>query len=86
MKSARDFCLDGIGGGDFILFGSLGALFGPFALAFILFLGSVSGCVIFLVFRKGIVGDQGGQRTHVFLRSPFKHLHVGNHRAYAFSS
>ncbi len=44
--------IDGIGGGDFILFGALGALFGPFALAFILFLGSVSGCVIFLVFRN----------------------------------
>ncbi|MAQ98134.1 MAG: prepilin peptidase [Gammaproteobacteria bacterium] len=44
--------VDGIGGGDFILFGALGALFGPFALAMILFLGSLSGCIFFLLFRK----------------------------------
>ena len=44
--------VDGIGGGDFILFGALGALFGPFALAMILFLGSLSGCVFFLVFKN----------------------------------
>ena len=44
--------VDGIGGGDFILFGALGAWFGPFALAMILFLGSLSGCIFFLLFRN----------------------------------
>ena len=43
---------DGIGGGDFILFGGLGSLFGPFSLGLILFFGAVSGCIIFLFFKK----------------------------------
>lgn len=43
---------DGIGGGDFILFGGLGSLFGPFSLGLILFFGALTGCIIFLFFRK----------------------------------
>ncbi len=39
---------DGIGGGDFILFGAIGSMFGPFSLALILFLGAITGCILFL--------------------------------------
>ena len=43
---------DGIGGGDFILFGGLGSIVGPFALAPILFLGSISALLIVLINLK----------------------------------
>ena len=39
---------DGIGGGDFILFGAIGSMFGPFSLGLILFLGAITGCILFL--------------------------------------
>ena len=43
---------DGIGGGDFILFGAIGGLFGPFSLGLILFLGALFGCFIFIFFKN----------------------------------
>lgn len=43
---------DGIGGGDFILFGAIGALFGPFSLGLILFISAVCGCFIFVLFKN----------------------------------
>ena len=43
---------DGIGGGDFILYGALGAVFGPISLPFILFLGSLFGCLLYISFKK----------------------------------
>ncbi len=43
---------DGIGGGDFILFGAIGSLFGPFSLGLILFFGAIFGCFIFILFKK----------------------------------
>ena len=43
---------DGIGGGDFILFGGLGSIVGPFELAPILFLGSISALLIVLTNLK----------------------------------
>ncbi len=43
---------DGIGGGDFILFGAIGSLFGPFSLSLILFFGAIFGCFVFILFKK----------------------------------
>jgi leader peptidase (prepilin peptidase)/N-methyltransferase len=43
---------DGIGGGDFILFGGIGSLLGPFSLGLILFMASLFGCLMFLIDRK----------------------------------
>ena len=43
---------DGIGGGDFILFGAIGSIFGPISLGLILFLGAFMGCILFLIFNK----------------------------------
>lgn len=40
---------DGIGGGDFLLLGGIGSLIGPFALAPILFIGSISTLLLALV-------------------------------------
>tara|TARA_B100001741_G_scaffold296807_1_gene281022 strand:- start:111 stop:644 length:534 start_codon:yes stop_codon:yes gene_type:complete len=49
---------DGIGGGDFVLFGAIGSMFGPFSLGLILFLGAIMGCILFLfsntTFKKEI--------------------------------
>ncbi|MAR95417.1 MAG: prepilin peptidase [Gammaproteobacteria bacterium] len=43
---------DGIGGGDFILFGGIGSIFGPISLGLILFLGAFIGCILFLIFNN----------------------------------
>ena len=43
---------DGIGGGDFILYGALGSIFGPISLPIILFLGSMFGCFLYLSFKE----------------------------------
>ena len=43
---------DGIGGGDFILFGAIGSIFGPFSLGLILFLGAITGCILFVFSNK----------------------------------
>ena len=43
---------DGIGGGDFILYGALGSIFGPISLPIILFLGSLFGCLLYVSFKK----------------------------------
>ena len=43
---------DGIGGGDFILFGGIGSIFGPFSLGPILFVASLTG-IIFYIAKKG---------------------------------
>ena len=43
---------DGIGGGDFILFGGIGSIFGPFSLGPILFIASLTG-IIFYIAKKG---------------------------------
>ena len=43
---------NGIGGGDFILFGGLGSIFGPFSLSIILLLGSILGIALYILFRK----------------------------------
>jgi len=43
---------DGIGGGDFILYGALGSIFGPISLPIILFLGSLFGCFLYISFKK----------------------------------
>ena len=43
---------DGIGGGDFLLYGALGSIFGPISLPIILFFGSLFGCLLFISFRK----------------------------------
>ncbi len=40
--------IDGIGGGDFILFGGIGSIFGPLSLGPILFLSSVLGILYFV--------------------------------------
>ena len=42
---------DGIGGGDFILFGGIGSIFGPFSLGLILFISSLTG-IIFHIAKK----------------------------------
>jgi len=44
--------VDGIGGGDFILFGGIGSIFGPLSLGPILFLSSVLGILYFVFFLK----------------------------------
>ena len=44
--------IDGIGGGDFILFGGIGSIFGPLSLGPILFLSSVLGILYFVFFLK----------------------------------
>ncbi len=43
---------DGIGGGDFILYGALGSVFGPISLPIILFLGSLFGCFLYISFKE----------------------------------
>ena len=43
---------DGIGGGDFILFGGIGSIFGQISLGLILFLGAFIGCIFFLIFNN----------------------------------
>ncbi len=48
---------DGIGGGDFILFAGIGSIFGPFSLSYIVFFGSMIGC-LYYVFFKGFSGDK----------------------------
>tara|TARA_Y100000992_G_scaffold294033_1_gene253297 strand:- start:65 stop:598 length:534 start_codon:yes stop_codon:yes gene_type:complete len=42
---------DGIGGGDFILFGAIGSIFGPMSLPIIIFLGSLLGCITYAFFK-----------------------------------
>ena len=44
--------IDGIGGGDFILFGGIGSIFGPFAIWPIIFLASSLGILYYLFFEK----------------------------------
>ena len=44
---------DGIGGGDFILFGAIGSIFGLISLPIILFIGSLFGCLMY-IFLKNI--------------------------------
>ena len=48
---------DGIGGGDFILFGAIGSMFGPFSLGLILFLGAIIGCALFLFLNKAFTKE-----------------------------
>ncbi|MBR51863.1 MAG: prepilin peptidase [Gammaproteobacteria bacterium] len=43
---------DGIGGGDFLLFGGIGSIFGPFSLGLILLIASITGCFIYIFFKK----------------------------------
>ena len=43
---------DGIGGGDFILYGALGSVFGPISLPIILFFGSLFGCLLYMFFKE----------------------------------
>ena len=43
---------DGIGGGDFILFGGIGSIHGPIALPLILLIGSFLGCLYFIFSKK----------------------------------
>ena len=45
---------DGIGGGDFILFGGIGSIHGPIALPIILLIGSFLGCLYFIFSKKTI--------------------------------
>ena len=45
---------DGIGGGDFILFGGIGSIHGPIALPVILLIGSFLGCLYFIFSKKTI--------------------------------
>ena len=40
---------DGIGGGDFILYGGLGSIFGPFSLSIILLFAAILGCVLYFL-------------------------------------
>ena len=44
--------IDGIGGGDFILFGGIGSIFGPLSLGPILFLSSSIGLMYFVLIIK----------------------------------
>ena len=44
--------IDGIGGGDFILFGGIGAIFGPLSLGPVLFLSSTLGLIYFIFIAK----------------------------------
>ncbi len=48
---------DGIGGGDFILFGGIGSIHGPIALPAILFIGSFLGCLYFIFSKKAVNGE-----------------------------
>ena len=43
---------DGIGGGDFILFGGIGSIPGPIALPLILLIGSFLGCLYFIFSKR----------------------------------
>ena len=43
---------DGIGGGDFILFGAIGSILGPVSLSFILLVSSLIGCIFFLINKE----------------------------------
>ena len=45
---------DGIGGGDFILFGGIGSIHGPIALPVILFIASFLGCLYFIFSEKAV--------------------------------
>ena len=45
---------DGIGGGDFILFGGIGSIHGPIALPVILLIGSFLGCLYFIFSKKTV--------------------------------
>jgi leader peptidase (prepilin peptidase)/N-methyltransferase len=49
---------DGIGGGDFILFGGIGILIGPFYLPLVLLFGSLSSLIIYLIYRKRSTSDE----------------------------
>jgi leader peptidase (prepilin peptidase)/N-methyltransferase len=49
---------DGIGGGDFILFGGIGALIGPFYLPLVLLFGSLSSLIIYLMLWKKSTSDE----------------------------
>ena len=49
---------DGIGGGDFILFGGIGILIGPFYLPLVLLFGSLSSLIIYLIYRKRSTLDE----------------------------
>ena len=49
---------DGIGGGDFILFGGIGILIGPFYLPLVLLFGSLSSLIIYLMYRKRSTSDE----------------------------
>lgn len=42
---------DGIGGGDFILLGGIGTIFGPISILPIVFFGSLIGCICFVIFK-----------------------------------
>ena len=41
---------DGIGGGDFILFGGIGAVLGPIALPLVMLIGSLFSILIYVIF------------------------------------
>ena len=45
---------DGIGGGDFILLGAIGSIFGPVSLIFILLVSSLIGCIFFLINKEAV--------------------------------
>ena len=45
---------DGIGAGDFILFGGIGSIHGPIALPVILLVGSFLGCLYFIFYKKAV--------------------------------
>lgn len=49
---------DGIGGGDFILFGGIGAVIGPFLLPLVLLLGSLSSLFLYVIFNKAMPSDK----------------------------
>ena len=49
---------DGIGGGDFILFGGIGAIVGPFHLPIILLFGALVSLVIYLILLKKTVSEE----------------------------
>jgi len=49
---------DGIGGGDFILFGGIGAIVGPFHLPLILLFGALVSLIIYLILLKKTVSEE----------------------------
>jgi len=49
---------DGIGGGDFILFGGIGAIVGPFHLPIILLFGALVSLIIYLILLKKTVSEE----------------------------